>query len=333
MPDAERSGAGLDRPLQRAHLRPSRLPGLRRGAGRALRHRRRHARDRRQSDRGQRHRLPGSLHHALSGNLVADARGCIRCSAMPRRSPPASPRRCGSRARPEVRVVAQGGDGGTTDIGFGCLSGMFERNDDVLYICYDNEGYMNTGVQRSSATPPAARTATTPAGGPGARQCLRHRQDRAADRHGARHSLCRDRHRRRPARPRAQGAQGHEHCTARATSTSCALPARLGHGLARHHPAGAAGRGKPACSRSSRPSTATSPAVAKIRRKVPVEEYLKPQKRFAHLFKDEHGAPRTSRRSAGHRRPQHRANTSCCERRGTRAMNSTLSPSRSTAGS
>ena len=65
-----------------------------------------------------------------------------------------------------MRTIAQGGDGGTTDIGFGCLSGMFERNDDVLYICYDNEGYMNTGVQRSSATPPAARTATTPAIGP-----------------------------------------------------------------------------------------------------------------------------------------------------------------------
>ena len=43
---------------------------------------------------------------------------------------------------------------------------MFERNDDVLYVCYDNEAYMNTGVQRSSATPPAARTATTPAVGP-----------------------------------------------------------------------------------------------------------------------------------------------------------------------
>ena len=60
-----------------------------------------------------------------------------------------------------VRILALGGDGGTTDIGFGCLSGMFERNDDVLYICFDNEAYMNTGVQRSSATPPAARTATT----------------------------------------------------------------------------------------------------------------------------------------------------------------------------
>lgn len=60
-----------------------------------------------------------------------------------------------------VRVIAQGGDGGTTDIGFGALSGMFDRNDDVLYICYDNQAYMNTGVQRSSATPVHARTATT----------------------------------------------------------------------------------------------------------------------------------------------------------------------------
>ncbi len=67
------------------------------------------------------------------------------------------------KGRADVRVVAQAGDGGTVDIGFGCLSGMFERNDDVLFICYDNEGYMNTGVQRSSATPPGARTATTEA--------------------------------------------------------------------------------------------------------------------------------------------------------------------------
>jgi len=68
--------------------------------------------------------------------------------------------------RSDIRVVAQGGDGGTVDIGMACLSGMFERNDDVLYICYDNQAYMNTGVQRSGATPPAARTATTPAVGP-----------------------------------------------------------------------------------------------------------------------------------------------------------------------
>jgi pyruvate ferredoxin oxidoreductase beta subunit len=89
--------------------------------------------------------------HSLFGNAAAVASGVA-----------AALRRTG---RTDVRVVAQGGDGGTTDIGFGCLSGMFERNDDVLYICYDNEAYMNTGVQRSSATPPAARTATTMAVG------------------------------------------------------------------------------------------------------------------------------------------------------------------------
>ncbi|HEX5995434.1 MAG TPA: thiamine pyrophosphate-dependent enzyme [Jiangellales bacterium] len=71
-----------------------------------------------------------------------------------------------AKGRSDIRVLAQGGDGGTVDIGFGNLSGMFERNDDVLYVCYDNEAYMNTGVQRSGATPPAARTATTQVVGP-----------------------------------------------------------------------------------------------------------------------------------------------------------------------
>src|SRR4051794_10813780 len=64
-----------------------------------------------------------------------------------------------AKGRSGTRVIGQGGDGGTVDIGFACLSGMFERNDDVLFVCYDNEAYMNTGVQRSGATPPAARTA------------------------------------------------------------------------------------------------------------------------------------------------------------------------------
>ena len=85
--------------------------------------------------------------HSLFGNAAAVATGLAAAMKV--------------KGKNNVRVVAQGGDGGTTDIGFGCLSGMFERNDDVLYICYDNEAYMNTGVQRSSATPGAARTATT----------------------------------------------------------------------------------------------------------------------------------------------------------------------------
>ncbi len=63
-----------------------------------------------------------------------------------------------------VNVIAQGGDGSTADIGFGALSGMFERGHDVLYVGYDNEAYMNTGVQRSGLTPFDANTTTSPAG-------------------------------------------------------------------------------------------------------------------------------------------------------------------------
>jgi len=59
-------------------------------------------------------------------------------------------------------VVGFAGDGGTLDIGIQALSGAAERNDDILYICYDNEAYMNTGTQRSSATPRGVKTATTP---------------------------------------------------------------------------------------------------------------------------------------------------------------------------
>ena len=64
----------------------------------------------------------------------------------------------------EAKVIAQGGDGATADIGVGCLSGMFERGHDVLYICYDNEAYMNTGIQRSGLTPFEASTTTSPSG-------------------------------------------------------------------------------------------------------------------------------------------------------------------------
>lgn len=90
--------------------------------------------------------------HSLFGNAPAVATGVAAALR--------------AKGRTQTRVLAQGGDGGTVDIGMGCLSGMFERNDDVLYICYDNEAYMNTGVQRSGRTPPAARTSTTPAVGP-----------------------------------------------------------------------------------------------------------------------------------------------------------------------
>lgn len=185
----------------------------------------------------------------------------------------------------DIRVIGQGGDGGTLDIGFACLSGMFERNDDVLYVCYDNEGYMNTGVQRSSATPPAARTANTkPVGDePGnvfgqgksaVRIAMAHeipyvasatvadlhdlerKIERAMEFHGARyvHVLV-------PC-PLGWGSPAED--TIRI--------ARLAHesGL---FPVLEAEHGEIV-------------GVSKIRRPVPVEEYLRPQRRFAHLFGD-----------------------------------------------
>ncbi|MCU0652510.1 MAG: thiamine pyrophosphate-dependent enzyme [Candidatus Omnitrophica bacterium] len=63
-----------------------------------------------------------------------------------------------------INVIAQGGDGSTADIGLQALSGMLERGHDILYVCYDNEAYMNTGVQRSGLTPFDTNTTTSPAG-------------------------------------------------------------------------------------------------------------------------------------------------------------------------
>ena len=64
----------------------------------------------------------------------------------------------------DFQAVGFAGDGGTADIGIQALSGAIDRNDNILYICYDNEAYMNTGIQKSSLTPFGSRTTTTPAG-------------------------------------------------------------------------------------------------------------------------------------------------------------------------
>jgi pyruvate ferredoxin oxidoreductase beta subunit len=194
-----------------------------------------------------------------------------------------------AKGRDDVRVVGQGGDGGTLDIGFGCLSGMFERNDDVLFICYDNEAYMNTGVQRSGATPPAARTANTkPVGdtdgnafGQGKNapliamaheipyvatatvaelRDLEYKIERAMEFHGARY-------------------------------VHVFVPCPLGWGAAPKDTIKLARLVK---------ETGIFPVfeavdgevtgVSKIRRKTPVEDYLRLQRRYAHLFGD---PPRT----------------------------------------
>lgn len=69
-----------------------------------------------------------------------------------------------ARVDTKIKVIAWGGDGATFDIGFGLLSGSWERGEDILYVCLDNEAYMNTGVQSSGSTPFGANTTTTPPG-------------------------------------------------------------------------------------------------------------------------------------------------------------------------
>jgi pyruvate ferredoxin oxidoreductase beta subunit len=207
--------------------------------------------------------------HSLFGNAAAVASGVA-----------AAQRALG---RNNVRVIAQGGDGGTTDIGFGCLSGMFERNDDVLYICYDNEAYMNTGVQRSSATPPAARTATTPAMGssPGnvfgtgknvPRIAMAHRIPYVAT---ASVSSLRDLERKVKY---AMGIHG-------ARYIHIFVPCPLGWGSAPEDTIKIARLAVetglfPLFEAHDGEVTASTP----IRHKIPVTEYLKLQKRYAHLF-------------------------------------------------
>jgi pyruvate ferredoxin oxidoreductase beta subunit len=210
--------------------------------------------------------------HSLFGNAPAVATGIAAALK--------------AKGRTDIRVLGQGGDGGTVDIGFACLSGMFERNDDVLYVCYDNEGYMNTGVQRSGATPPAARTATTEAVGaePGnvfgqgksaplialAHEIpfvatatiadlrdLERKVEKAMAMHGARylHVLvtC----------PLGWGAVSHDSVRIARLATQTGLfPVFEGE-----------------CGDVT--------AVTKIRRREPVEAYLRPQKRFRHLFEPE----------------------------------------------
>lgn len=94
--------------------------------------------------------------HVAFENSAAVASGCeAGMKAMMRK---------GIIPEKKVNFVAMGGDGATADIGMGPLSGALERGHDMLYVCYDNEAYMNTGIQRSSSTPYGASTTTSPAG-------------------------------------------------------------------------------------------------------------------------------------------------------------------------
>ncbi|WP_372524814.1 thiamine pyrophosphate-dependent enzyme [Piscinibacter sp.] len=207
--------------------------------------------------------------HSLFGNTAAVATGIAAANKV--------------KGRHEVRVIAQGGDGGTTDIGFGCLSGMFERNDDVLYICYDNEAYMNTGVQRSSATPPAARTATTPSVGPEPGNVFGQGKNlpRIAIAHGIPYvatATVADLHDLEAKVEHAMSLHG-------ARYIHVFVPCPLGWGAAAHDTILLARLAKesglfPVFEAEGGRVT----GVSSIRRRVPVEDYLRPQRRFAHLF-------------------------------------------------
>ena len=211
--------------------------------------------------------------HSLFGNAPAVASGIAAAIKVKRAKGQSG----------DVRVVAQGGDGGTTDIGFGCLSGMFERNDDVLYICYDNEAYMNTGVQRSSATPPAARTATTMSVGPHPGNNFG--QGKFLPAIAMAHEI--------PYVATATVADLHdlEYKVTHAMSIRGAryihilVPCPLGWGSASNQTIHLARLAQetglfPVFEAEYGELTSSSP----IRHKMPVEEYLRPQKRFAHLF-------------------------------------------------
>ncbi|MCD6422138.1 hypothetical protein J7L13_02205 [bacterium] len=102
--------------------------------------------------------------HSAFGNSAATASGIARAKKILLAKEKQHPeiRRLHPYLSEDLKIVVFAGDGGTYDIGLQALSGMAERGEDVLYICYNNQAYMNTGVQRSSATPLGAITSTTP---------------------------------------------------------------------------------------------------------------------------------------------------------------------------
>lgn len=188
-----------------------------------------------------------------------------------------------ARGHDDVRVLAQGGDGGTVDIGLACLSGMFERNDDVFYVCYDNGGYMNTGVQRSGSTPPAARTATTEAVGPepGNRFGVGKDVPRIALAHDipfVATATVADLHDLEAKVRKAMSLRG-------ARYLHVLVPCPLGWGTDSSRTielARLAQRSALFPVIEGRDGRITR--VMRIRQRVPVEDYLRPQQRYAHLF-------------------------------------------------
>ncbi len=184
-----------------------------------------------------------------------------------------------------TKIIAMGGDGSTFDIGFQALSGMLERNHNVLYVCYDNEAYMNTGIQRSSSTPHAAITTTSPAGKE--RMGKRHLKKDIISIIAAHHiayaataSVAYPSDIRKKVR-RALAIEG-------ATFLQIHAPCPLGWG---HDGAASIEVARLAVQSGLFPLVELErgelTGAMPLRKAVPVSAYLKAQQRFAHLFKDE----------------------------------------------
>ena len=189
--------------------------------------------------------------------------------------------------REDTRVVVIGGDGGTFDIGFGALSGMLERGEDILYICMDNGAYMNTGGQRSGATPVWATTTTDPAG--------KHSMGKAEMKKDL---------------PEIIAAHGIPYVATASVAYLRDLKKKVKKAMTFHGPRYIQ-IDTPCPSAWSFPAHLTLEigrlgvncglvplfekenteiiSVRKINKKIPVTEYLKAQKRFLHLFESERG--------------------------------------------
>ena len=188
------------------------------------------------------------------------------------------------KGRDDINVIVIGGDGATCDIGFGSLSGMFEREEDILYICYDNEAYMNTGIQRSSATPFGAATNTSPAGGLSFGESLRKKDMvEIARSHNVKYVAGAT-----IAYPRDLTNKVKKGLAVKgAAYIHLVVPCNLGWGI---KPEETVEFSRLLVKTALFPlveyENGTLVSVKKLKKLLPVEEYLKNQVRYAHLFKD-----------------------------------------------
>jgi pyruvate ferredoxin oxidoreductase beta subunit len=193
-----------------------------------------------------------------------------------------------AQGRDRERVIAIGGDGSTFDIGFGALSGMLERGEDVLYICVDNGAYMNTGGQRSSASPLYSSTSTDPAGRQSVGKIQRKKDLPAiVAAHGVPYIATASVAYLKDLQKKVKKAMGYHGPRYIQIDTSCpsvwGFPSDCTLEVAR---LGVNSGLVPLFEMEDGKLT----KVRKIKKKIPVEEYLKSQKRFRHIFMGEDSA-------------------------------------------